>query len=394
MHLSGKCSWFGGPTDTGVAPDEGLAFIYDVDDQPDLFLPSQPSGTSGLARRLDPDEYYIACRWDYDNPEQTRSKLLVNKALVRSLKTGKEFIAYPADWGPHDSTDRVADISPGLMTALGIETDDEVEVIFPYEEVVVATEPVKPVVVDLSHWDPADNYETVKQQGIVGVIYKATEGGSYTDPTYVSQQRAAKAAGLKWGAYHFADASNVDNQISNFMRFACPDPDELFCLDWEDNGGDSMSLANVKKWIQEVEKQLDRPGECVVYGGNTIKENGNGDPVLTSRRLWLCQYGSAPVLPEGFDRYWLWQFTDGVYGPSPHSISGIGPCDINSYPGSKEQLLEEWASGKHERPQPKPPTPVAQIVHVVVTAPKGITVKVHVAGGATVDRKRAQRKPT
>src|SRR5262245_33509042 len=211
MHLSGKCSWFGGPTDTGVAPDEGLAFIYDVDDQPDLFLPSQPSGTSGLARRLDPDEYYIACRWDYDNPEQTRSKLLVNKALVRSLKTGKEFIAYPADWGPHDSTARVADISPGLMTAIGIESDDEAEVILPYEDVVVATVPVKPVVVDLSHWDPADNYETVKQQGIVGVIYKATEGGSYTDPTYVSQQRAAKAAGLKWGAYHFADASNVDN---------------------------------------------------------------------------------------------------------------------------------------------------------------------------------------
>ena len=36
-----------------------------------------------------------------------------------------------ADWGPHVDTGRVADISPGLMEALGIETDDEVEVKFP-----------------------------------------------------------------------------------------------------------------------------------------------------------------------------------------------------------------------------------------------------------------------
>jgi len=40
--------------------------------------------------------------------------------------------AFPADWGPHENTGRVADISPGLMDDLGIQTDDEVEVIFPY----------------------------------------------------------------------------------------------------------------------------------------------------------------------------------------------------------------------------------------------------------------------
>jgi len=380
MHLYGKCSWFGGPNDTGVSPSEGLAFIYDIDDQPDLFLPSQPPGTTGLARRLDPNEYYIACRWDYDNPEQTRSKLLANKALVRSNKTGKEFIVYPADWGPHVDTGRVADISPGLMSALGINTDDDVEVIFPYEEEIVATEPVHPMVVDLSHWDPADDYAKVKRAGIVGCIYKATEGGGYSDPTYVSQQHAAKSAGLKWGAYHFADASNVDSQIRNFMNFACPDPDELFCLDWEDNGGDTMSLANVKKWIAGVEEALGRPGECVVYGGNTIKEHGNGDPVLTSRRLWLCQYGSSAVLPEGYDKYWLWQFTDGVYGPQPHSIDGIGPCDINSYKsGNADQLIKEWATGKAE-PIPEPPTPEPpeeRIVRIVVFAPADVTVRVH-----------------
>src|SRR5262245_30171023 len=145
MKLKGKCSWFGGPDDDGVAPDEGLAFIYDIDDQPDLFLPSQPPGTTGLARRLDPSEYYLACRWDYDNPEQTRNMLLSNKALVRNPKNGKQFFAFPADWGPHQDTDRIADLSPQLLSDLDIETDDVVEVIFPYQEDVMA-ETVKPMV--------------------------------------------------------------------------------------------------------------------------------------------------------------------------------------------------------------------------------------------------------
>jgi hypothetical protein len=54
-------------------------------------------------------------------------------ALVIAPKTGRQMLAFPADWGPHENTGRVADISPGLMQYLGIETDDEVEVIFPYE---------------------------------------------------------------------------------------------------------------------------------------------------------------------------------------------------------------------------------------------------------------------
>ena len=138
MKLRGLVSWFGGPDDMGVASDEDLAFIYEVADAPHLFLPQQPPGTTGLARRLDPDKHYIACRWDYD--EYPKPSLLEHTALVRNILTDKALEAYPADWGPagpesdHD-TGRVADISPGLMAALGLETDDEVEVVYPYRSI-------------------------------------------------------------------------------------------------------------------------------------------------------------------------------------------------------------------------------------------------------------------
>ena len=128
MKISGKVSWFGGPYDEGVAPDEGLAFIYDIDDAPHLFLPEQPPGTTGLARRLNPQMPYIACRWDYDI--YPREMLLTHVALIRSV-SGRIWIAFPADWGPHEDTGRIADISPGLMDHLGTETDAEVQVVFP-----------------------------------------------------------------------------------------------------------------------------------------------------------------------------------------------------------------------------------------------------------------------
>jgi N-acetylmuramoyl-L-alanine amidase len=129
--FSGSCSWFGGPDDEGVDPDEGLAFIQNVDDAPHLFLDEQPPGTTGLARRLDPDMYYIACRWDYAVTSKEMLLISGQRALVKAKKTGKKARAWPADWGPHEDTGRTADISPGLMDALEITTDDEVEVIYP-----------------------------------------------------------------------------------------------------------------------------------------------------------------------------------------------------------------------------------------------------------------------
>jgi hypothetical protein len=112
-----------------VSASEGLAFIYDYNDAPHLFLPQQPEGTTGLARRLNPGIFYVACRWPYD---EYPKGMLANSSLQALVRAGdREFLAWPADWGPHEDTGRVADLSPGLMEALGLTTDDQVEVIYP-----------------------------------------------------------------------------------------------------------------------------------------------------------------------------------------------------------------------------------------------------------------------
>ena len=164
MNLRGKVSWFGGPQDMGVSPSEGLAFIYEYNMAPHLFLPKQPAGTTGLARRLDPKVHFLACRWDYS--QYPKPSLLEHMALVRAPKTGREFLAYPADWGPagpesdHD-TGRVADLSKGLMDALGIQTDDEVEITYPYsDQPEIAAMPYESVCISSGH--------STRCQGAVG----------------------------------------------------------------------------------------------------------------------------------------------------------------------------------------------------------------------------------
>jgi N-acetylmuramoyl-L-alanine amidase len=129
----GTCSWFGGPEDDGVAFDEGLAFIYDIDEENQfLFLPID-TGT-GLARRLNPEVHYCAMRWNYD--EHPKDTLLHKRVLVRNIKTGVALTCAPADWGPHEEkTGRLIDLSPSMMRDLGLNTDDLCEVTFPYDGV-------------------------------------------------------------------------------------------------------------------------------------------------------------------------------------------------------------------------------------------------------------------
>ena len=129
--ISGRISIFGGPDDPGVGRDEGLALLEESDlaDYPGLFLPEQPAGTTGLARRLNPDANYIACRWNYD--ETPREHLRRITVRVVNPTTGASEVAQPVDWGPGEKSGRVADLSPGLARRLGVVTDQTCRVLVP-----------------------------------------------------------------------------------------------------------------------------------------------------------------------------------------------------------------------------------------------------------------------
>ncbi len=127
---SGRMSTFGGPHDTGVSPSEGVA-LYDAAHlaaaPAGLFLDSQPPATSGLARRLNPAANYLAYRWEYSVTPQD----FLRQSMVTVSAKGKSIAAWPVDWGPNVKTGRIADLSPGLASALGLDTDDTCTLVIP-----------------------------------------------------------------------------------------------------------------------------------------------------------------------------------------------------------------------------------------------------------------------
>ena len=101
FRVEGKMSTFGGPKDTGMT-DEGLALFTPADLQDPkysyLILPTPPPGTTGLGRRLNPDKYYFASRWNYyDTPREFLKRAL---ARVENPSNSRAADARPVDWGP------------------------------------------------------------------------------------------------------------------------------------------------------------------------------------------------------------------------------------------------------------------------------------------------------
>jgi len=155
IQLQGKMSTFGGPDDTGMAYGENLAWIENEKQAaayPGYFLPGAPG--EGYGRRLNansPDHFYLACRWNYDVTPKSFLALPTTLCTVTNPANGQWAQARPIDWGPSPSDpgakDRVADLSPSLATALGLETDQICQVQIPTPgNPLTQTAPVQPPV--------------------------------------------------------------------------------------------------------------------------------------------------------------------------------------------------------------------------------------------------------
>lgn len=140
MMWQGKCSSFGGPDDKGVGENEGLALIEPIDLSVWWFgrLFGENKGT-GLARQLNPNSFYLAMRFAYGkNPGTGKqgeilpgwSRAAIRAALFRvsSVNGGGSCYVQAADWGPDERTNRLVDLSPGILKMLKLKTDDEVMV--------------------------------------------------------------------------------------------------------------------------------------------------------------------------------------------------------------------------------------------------------------------------
>lgn len=140
MSIIGKCSEFGGAYDETMAADSGLAFYepWEANRRPDIFLPEDPQWLESHCiwaakypgrpqptwARLNPNFFYLAMRVYASMP---RVVLQNTPFKIKSMETSSWCCAFVVDRGPGVET-RIADLSPGVMKFLDLETDDEIEI--------------------------------------------------------------------------------------------------------------------------------------------------------------------------------------------------------------------------------------------------------------------------
>jgi len=140
---------------------------------------------------------------------------------------------------------------------------------------------------DVSNWNGAIDWTKVAKAGYRFAFGKATEGTSYNDQMYTTNRNGSEAAGLVFGAYHFARPAGTSlarttasaiKQANHFLAVATPQPGELPpVLDLEKTG--SLSKQRLLAWTLAWIGQIDaRTGvEPFVYTSPLFWEGRLGD---------------------------------------------------------------------------------------------------------------------
>lgn len=188
--------------------------------------------------------------------------------------------------------------------------------------------------IDVSHHQGTIDWEKVAQDSCIQFVYiKATEGKTYTDPSYSAYIKGAQTQGLKCGSYHyFRMTSTAKEQFDNFKKATKPFTQDLIpMVDVELNKCDKKGwriddyhtskkvaqerdtiLSSLRKLLGLFEKEYCcKPMIYCTYASYVQLIKGEFDDYP----IFLGRYGNAP----GIDNYLIWQYSekgriDGIEG--------------------------------------------------------------------------------
>jgi lysozyme len=210
----------------------------------------------------------------------------------------------------------------------------------------------------------------VRQAGFDFVILKATEGRTFDDERFAAHRRAAKAAGLAVGAYHFArpDNNTPQQEAAHFLRIYRPQQGDLLpALDWEtDPPTGSWALA----FLRAVEQAIGTPPMLYTFP-DFLRRTGNFG-ALARFPLWYSAFGPNDgnvhqASPPSQFRFVIHQFSSrgrvsGVNGDADVNVLKLGSLDSILFQGTKEVPGEPGEPVEPVEPDPEaddapPPSP-------------------------------------
>ncbi|HYN69651.1 MAG TPA: glycoside hydrolase family 25 protein [Candidatus Eisenbacteria bacterium] len=205
----------------------------------------------------------------------------------------------------------------------------------PAEDILGVAAPIEGI--DVSHHQNEINWGRVRRDGKRFAFIKVTEGERYIDPLYAYNHRNARNAGLRSGAYHFAqpnaEPGSAVRQADHFLAwFNLHDGDLLPVLDLEEtNDLDPAALTDwTLAWLNRVRERTGLA--AVLYVSPKFWINRLEDTTAIAAAgytLWIADWDSdTPTTPAAgwADAGWsVWQYDN------CGRVPGITGCALMDY---------------------------------------------------------------
>jgi GH25 family lysozyme M1 (1,4-beta-N-acetylmuramidase) len=195
---------------------------------------------------------------------------------------------------------------------------------------------------DVSGYQGSVNWSTAHANGARFAYVKATEGTTYTNPSFAQQYNGSYNAGIIRGAYHFClpDRSSGATQASFFVNHGGGWSNDGMTLppaaDLEYNPYGATcygkTQAQMVAWIHDFANTVrTRTGRDAVFYTSTswwTQCTGNS-AAFANNPLWIPRYGSSVgTLPASWSFQTIWQYAD----------SGVFPGDQDRFNGALARL--------------------------------------------------------
>ncbi len=221
-----------------------------------------------------------------------------------------------------------------------------------------------PAGLDVSGYQGNVDWTSVKNKGAAFAYVKATEGTTYTSPSFSQQYNGAYGVGLIRGAYHFAlpgnssGAAQADFFVSHGGGWSGDGKTLPPALDIEYNPYGAtcygLSQSAMVTWIRdfsnEVRAKVGRYPTIYTTTDWWTTCTGNNSSFGATNPLWIARYSSSPgTLPAGWSSQTIWQYAD----------SGTFPGDQDTFNGTLTDL-QNFAKNAGYNPPPATDWPTVQ----------------------------------
>ncbi|GGJ08974.1 GH25 family lysozyme [Streptomyces brasiliensis] len=211
-----------------------------------------------------------------------------------------------------------------------------------------------PAGLDVSGYQGSVDWTAVRNNGAAFAYVKATEGTTYTSPSFSQQYGGAYNAGLIRGAYHFALPGNssgvaqADWFVGHGGGWSADGKTLPPALDIEYNPYGAtcygLSQSAMVSWIRafsdEVRAKTGRYPTIYTTTDWWTTCTGNNSSFGATNPLWIARYSSSPgTLPAGWSSQTIWQYAD----------SGVFPGDQDTFNGTLSDL-QAFARGSYTPP--------------------------------------------